>query len=323
MNISLQRLSAAAQVTGFNAEILEKVAQLLALLGKFQQHPYLKKKLVLKGGTALNLFYSDVQRLSVDVDLNYIGKEDRMAMLADRPKIDQAVQAVFAREGFSVKRIPDEHAGGKWRLRYLNAYGRTSNLEVDINFMCRVPLWPIAALDSTNVGGWQAIDIPILDFNELAAGKISALLARRKARDLFDSHWIMQSANLDPQRFRIAVIVYGAMNRKDWRTIHVEDIRFEARELVEQLFPTLRSGMLPDKKNAVDFGRDLVENCQRLLKPFLQWNEAERHFLDLLLDQGVIDPTILTTDIHLQDRIRRQPLLEWKAIHVRRYKGLT
>jgi hypothetical protein len=81
--------------------------------------------------------------------------------------------------------------------------------------------------------------------------------------------------------------------------------------------------MLPDKKNAVDFGRELVENCQRLLTPFLQWNEAERHFLDLLLDQGVIDPTILTTDIQLQDRIRRQPLLEWKAIHVRRNKGLT
>jgi len=323
MNISLQKLSAAAQATGFNAEILEKVAQLLELLAKFQQHPYLKKKLVLKGGTALNLFYSDVQRLSVDVDLNYIGKEDRMAMLADRPKIDQALQAVFAREGFSVKRIPDEHAGGKWLLRYPNAYGRTSNLEIDINFMYRVPLWPIAALDSINVGGWQARNIPILDFNELAAGKISALLARRKARDLFDSHWIMQSANLDPQRFRIASVVYGAMNRKDWRTIHIEDINFETIELVEQLFPTLRFGLLPDRKNAAEFGRNLVENCRRLLAPFLQWNEAERHFLDLLLDQGVIDPTILTTDIQLQDRIRRQPLLEWKAIHVRRYKGLT
>ena len=323
MNISLQKLTAAAQATGFNAEILEKVAQLLELLAKFQQHPYLKKKLVLKGGTVLNLFYSDVQRLSVDVDLNYVGEEERMAMLADRSKIDQALQAVFTREGFSVKRIPEEHAGGKWRLRYPNAYGRTSNLEIDINFMYRVPLWPIAELDSTKVGGWQAKKIPIADFNELAAGKISALLSRRKARDLFDSHWIMQSANLDPQRFRIALIVYGAMNRKDWRTIHVEDINFETIELVEQLFPTLRSGILPDKKNTVDFGRNLVENCRRLLAPFLQWNEAERHFLDLLLDQGVLDPTILTTNIQLQDRIRRQPLLKWKAIHILHYKGLT
>lgn len=323
MNISLRKLSAAAQATGFNAEILEKVAQLLDLLAKFQQHPYLNKSLVLKGGTALNLFYSDVQRLSVDLDLNYIGKEDRMAMLADRPKIDQVLQAVFVREGFSVKRIPDEHAGGKWRLRYPNAYGKTSNLEIDINFMYRVPLWPVASLDSTNIGGRQARNIPILDFNELAAGKISALLSRRKARDLFDSHWLLQSVNLDPQRFRIAVIVYGAMNRKDWRTIHAEDINFEAKELLEQLFPTLRSGMLPDRKNAVELGMGLVENCRRLLAPFLHWNEAERHFLDLVLDQGVIDPTILTTDIQLQDRIRRQPLLEWKAIHVRRYKELS
>ncbi|MCG2795115.1 MAG: nucleotidyl transferase AbiEii/AbiGii toxin family protein [Actinomycetia bacterium] len=34
-------------------------------------------KLVLKGGTALNLFYLDMPRLSVDIDLNYIGAAGR------------------------------------------------------------------------------------------------------------------------------------------------------------------------------------------------------------------------------------------------------
>jgi len=42
-----------------------------------------------------------------------VGVEDREAMLAERPRIEQAVQAVFAREGFTVRRMPDEHAGGK------------------------------------------------------------------------------------------------------------------------------------------------------------------------------------------------------------------
>ncbi len=73
---------------------------MLAALGS---HPYLKGKLALKGETALNLFVFNVPRLSFDIDLNYVGAEDREALLAERPRIEQAVQAVFAREGFTVR----------------------------------------------------------------------------------------------------------------------------------------------------------------------------------------------------------------------------
>jgi predicted nucleotidyltransferase component of viral defense system len=114
MRISPEKLAAEAEATGFRPDVLEKAAHLLGLLDAVRSHPYLKGKLVLKGGTALNLFVFDVPRLSVDIDLNYMGADDREAMLAERPKIEQAVHAVFAREGFSVRRMPDEHAGGKW-----------------------------------------------------------------------------------------------------------------------------------------------------------------------------------------------------------------
>ncbi len=43
-------------------------------------------------------------------------------------------------------------------------------------------------------------------------------------------------------------------------------------------------------------------------------------FLDLLLDRGVIEATLLTADVSLQQCIQTQPLLEWKAINVPRYK---
>ena len=94
-------------------------------------------------GTALNLFLFDLPRLSVDIDLNYVGALEREAMLADRPKVEQAVQAVFSREGFTIKRVPTEHAGGKWRLGYRSYTGQSGNLEVDLNFMFRQPLWEI------------------------------------------------------------------------------------------------------------------------------------------------------------------------------------
>jgi hypothetical protein len=156
MKISPEKLAAEAEATGFRPDVLEKVAHLLGLLDAMRSHPFLKGKLVLKGGTALNLFVFDVPRLSVDIDLNYVGAEDREAMLAERPKIEQAVQAVFSREGFTVRRMPEEHAGGKWSLRYGSAPSRTGNLEVDINFMFRVPLWPVMTSDSHPVGAWRA-----------------------------------------------------------------------------------------------------------------------------------------------------------------------
>jgi hypothetical protein len=65
VNLSLIRDIAATQ--RFQAETGEKVLRLKQILVEFQRHPALKQKLVLKGGTALNLFYLDLARLSVDI----------------------------------------------------------------------------------------------------------------------------------------------------------------------------------------------------------------------------------------------------------------
>jgi len=322
VNISYEKLTAQAEATGFRPDVLEKVARLLGLLEALKSHPALKGKLALKGGIALNLFVFKVPRLSVDIDLNYVGAEEREAMLTERPKIEQAVQAVFAREGFTVRRIPGEHAGGKWSLRYQNAAGMGSNLEVDLNFMFRVPLWPITISDSHPVATWKATQISIMDIHELAAGKLAALMARRQARDLFDSHGILNMKNLDHDRLRIAFVVYGAMNRKDWRKVSVNDVTFDAVELARQLIPTLRINVSEKQESPDEYGSRLVQECRQALSAILPFSEAERAFLDLLLDRGEIDSKILTTDSSLQRRIQRQPLLEWKAINVRKHKRL-
>ena len=75
----------------------------LEALEALRSHPFLKERIALKGGTALNLFIFDVPRLSVDIDLNYIGPADRVTMLEERPKIEQAVQAVCGRLGIRIR----------------------------------------------------------------------------------------------------------------------------------------------------------------------------------------------------------------------------
>ena len=115
-----------AGATGFQAEPLEKVIRLLGLLDALRSHPFLKTRIALKGGTALNLFVSEVPRLSVDIDLNYLGAAERETMQADRPKVEQAIRAVCGRLGIGIKRSPTDHAGGKWRLSYITVSGQTA-----------------------------------------------------------------------------------------------------------------------------------------------------------------------------------------------------
>jgi predicted nucleotidyltransferase component of viral defense system len=308
------------EATGFKTDAIEKVLQLLNLLNRLNSHPFLKGKFALKGGTALNLFVFNIPRLSVDIDLNYIGAIEREKMLEDRPKVEKAFEAVCSREGFTVKRKPVEHAGGKWRLSYQGFDGLPGNLEVDLNFMFRIPLWPVKALNSHPVGSFEATGIQVLDIHELAAGKLCALLARQQARDLFDSHQLLYRDDLEPEKLRIAFVVYGAMNRKDWRTVSLEDVSFEDDELSRQLLPLLRTRSAGEDESPVSHGNRLAKECRERLSVVLPFKEPEVQFLDLLLKNGEIVPSLLTADIDLQERIKQHPLLEWKALNVREHK---
>ena len=319
MKISPETLIKQAEATGFRPDMLEKAGLLLQLLDAIRNHPFLKNKLVLKGGTALNLFIFDVPRLSIDIDLNYVGAADRETMLAERPKVEKALQAVFSREGFTVRRVPAEHAGGKWQLRYPAASGQGGNLEVDVNFMFRIPLWPIQTMDSRSVGIWQAAGIAVVNMHELAAGKLTALLSRRQARDLFDCSNLFHLDGLDRKRLRLAFIVYGAMSRKDWRTVTPGDVDFDIADLDQKLIPTLRSSAI-ERIQKDNFGKILVTDCRKILSGLLPFTDNEMEFLDQVLDKGKIAPELLTDDADMQDRIRRHPLLEWKAMNVREFK---
>ncbi len=116
MKISKELLIKESGQTGFRAEILEKVWQLMNVLEGINAHPFLQGRLVLKGGTALNLFIFDLPRLSVDIDLNYIGMQSREGMISERPLIEKAMEAVFQRENLVIRRIPAKLLEGNGSL---------------------------------------------------------------------------------------------------------------------------------------------------------------------------------------------------------------
>jgi len=120
---SIQTLQRIADDTGHQAGTLEKVLRLLDILQETAGDTILSERLALKGGTALNVFHLGLDRLSVDIDLNYVGALDRSAMEAERPEVEAALNRLLASQGYFVRRRPDEHAGGKWLLRFDSALG--------------------------------------------------------------------------------------------------------------------------------------------------------------------------------------------------------
>ena len=158
-------------------------------------------------------------------------------MRRERPLVEEALQAVFSREDYTVRRMPEEHAGGKWSLRYRTAYGGNARIEVDVSYIYRVPLWPLSMMRSRPLGSWETLEFPMVDVHELAAGKLAALFARQRAWDLFDCSLIFSLDTLDIEKLRTPFVVYGAMNRRDWRTVGLEDVDFDPSELSCQLIP--------------------------------------------------------------------------------------
>ena len=310
------------QAGGYRPEIFEKVLYHMRLLELLNGHPYLKNRLVLKGGTALNLFEFDLPRLSVDIDVNYIGSADLETMQAERPKIEQAITDVCNRAEITVERRASEHAGGKWQLRYPSALGGGGNLQFDVNFMLRVPLWPVVLKDSRRVGEFQVKQIPLLDITELAAAKLVALLARHVARDLFDAHQLFTKKVLDDARLRLAFVVYGAMNIEDWRKVSIDHVAFDAEELKQNLIPVLRREVVEELEKEEKWTERLVIETKAGLQRLLPLSEAEHDFLETLLEKAEVKADLLTKDAQQIERINLQPMLRWKVVNVRKFKKL-
>ena len=322
MNLTSQAIAREVATTGFGAEPLEKVFRLMGLLDALHSHPFLKTRMALKGGTALNLFHFDVPRLSVDIDLNYIGAADQDTMLAERSKVEQAVQAVCSREGLTVKRAPSDHAGGKWRLTYVGTKGNSGNLELDVNFMLRTPLWPCVRKDCHVVGSVRAAPVSVLDLHELTAGKLAALLARSASRDIFDAHALLVAPELDAAKLRLGFVVYGGINRKDWRTVSTADVKADADEALVELVPMLRADRAPAKREVAAWIAKLIAECRERLSFVLPLSEGEMEFLRRLNDAGEIAPELLTPDPAMQAKLQAHPGLKWKALNVRKHRGL-
>ncbi len=110
--------------------------------------------------------------------------------------------------------------------------------------------------------------------------------------------------------------------RHDARRFEPRGVTVSLKEVRDSLLPLLRVESRPFDGDVEATAARVNAAALTVAENLLDWTGLEREFLDRLLDRGEIAAEVLADDPGQQALIRGQPLLHWKALNVRKFKGL-
>jgi len=310
MKYNADYISDISRKTGFDAVSLEKALRLKEILQELARHPFLQDKLVLKGGTAINLFLFNLPRLSVDIDLNYVGQVERDRMLEERPLVERAVEQVCRGLGHQIQSGINEHALREYYLGFTNAAGRSDRLQIEINFLMRVLALPSARLEAARLADEGRCHFPVLAVEELMAGKLKAMIERGQPRDLYDLFRFVQAGlPYDAELLRKLTALFASTLDRDLRDYAPERYsRIDQEEVERLLHPLLRAEDRPSAGEMVAVVRPLLLS---VLDP-----TKEKRYFDAMA-AGNYQPELLFPEYpEVAARVARHPALIWKASNV-------
>ena len=308
-------LEKVAKETGFIRDNLEKVVRLSNILEFLVSNDSLKRKLVLKGGTAINLTVFDMPRLSVDIDLDYCCNSDKETMMSDRAVIGQEILGHMQSNGYTLHpSSKNTHALDSWVFSYLNSGGNRDNIKIEINYMMRAHiLEPLTR--KTSVPFIEEVDVYALSPLELFGSKIKALTERAAPRDMYDVNRMIQNQLFKDDQMDILrkiVVFYLAVGGKNKPE---KEYSFERIQNIK--FPQIRSSLIPVLKKTEKFDfEEAKANVVSFLSKLLSLGEAEKNFIDSF-NQGEYKPELLFDDGEIIERIKEHPMALWKINEVK------
>lgn len=308
-------LEQAAADTGYPASSLEKVVMLGDLAGDIARHPFLQEALALKGGTALNLGFGPPSRLSVDLDFNYIGHLDRERMLEDRPKCEDAILDLAQRKGYQVQQSADAFAGRKFYCAYSSAVGTKDRIEIDLNYLFRLPLEPPQRRALWQPGEVDRPQLMMVSITELLIGKLLAFFDRAAIRDIWDVGRLPEIAPevIKSQRFRAHFIALSATLNHPLHDYTLDRIkeRVSTGRIESGLMPMLNASDLKAAEKTVQQAFDVVH-------PFLSLTPQEQEYINGVSKGRLRLDMLFPEDEQTAARLSKHPALLWKIKNVRR-----
>lgn len=315
MSVSLEYFQLCSAQTGYAIGPLEKVVRLGEIAADIARHPFLGKVLALKGGTALNLCLDQPHRLSVDLDFNYIGHLERDKMLTDRPQVEEALVKLAGRKAYRIQKSADAFAGRKIYLTYRSVTGKNDRIEVDLNFLFRLPIAGTMTQEMWQPGELERPTVLIVSFQEILVGKLLAYLDRIAVRDAWDLAYLPVQAKevMISERFRSWFIALSAILDHPLTT-YTRDLiekRITDHTVTEQLAPMLIGQAAPLQPS------DLIERSWAIIYPFMMLSDKEAKYI-ASIQHGELYPELLFMDDPEEGkRMALHPAILWKLVNVR------
>ena len=313
MSVSADYLLRCSVETGFPAATLERVVRLGELAADVARHPVLGEVLALKGGTPLNLGFGPPHRLSVDLDYNYVAHVAREQMFADRPRIEDAVVHLAERQGYRVQRSADAFAGRKLHLHFRSVLGPAGLVQVDVNYLHRLPLDEPVTLTLWQPGGLDQPGVRVVGGRELLVGKLLALLDRGSPRDAWDVAALPAPMRelLGQSRLRQLFLAMAATLDQPLPSYRHERLEsaLTGQAVREQLAPMLTAGQRLDAE-------ELAAEAWRTVEPLVHLSPEETAYF-AALDEGELRLELLFPDEPAEAaRLSAHPALQWKLANL-------
>lgn len=260
----------------------------------------------LKGGSAINLFYRDMPRLSVDIDLAYVPIEDRAASLRN---IDAALDRIMDSFGRGNRDVHLQRiaGGGNLETRILAARG-AARVKIETSPVMRGTVLPPARMRVSDMveDAFGFAEMPVLAFEDLFAGKLHAALDRQHPRDLYDVRLLYENEGLTDDLFRVFLVYVAASGRPPHELLAPSVIPIEELYTEEFVGMTREDIALPELEAArtrliADVRGRLTGKAAAFL---LSLHEAEPDFALIDLPQA-----------------ERLPAIQWKLLNLRRLKA--
>ena len=225
----------------------------------------------LKGGTAINLFYRDMPRLSVDIDLAYLPLRNRDESLE---AIDAALKRIEEgiRQGLPGAEITHAFLSDtKWCIR-LTVHHGGSQVKIEVTPVLRGSVHdPMEKeLSPTAAQRFGYVKMQLLSFEDLYGGKICAALDRQHPRDLFDVKLLLENEGIDTALKNTFLVYLLSHNRP------MAEMLAPHRKEIDALFEKEFRGMT-EREISVDA---LVETREHLIETIhAKIEEKDKAFL--------------------------------------------
>lgn len=226
-----------------------------------------EKCFALKGGTAINLFYRELPRLSVDIDLLYLPSESREVALANIRNALTRLSSLIE-QTISGVRVQNTHEQQDNSLRLILQQNEV-RIKVELSPVIRGTVFPSNMMEicETAEDEFGYAEVQVASLPDLYAGKLCAALDRQHPRDLFDVKLLFENEGFTEnlrKTFLVFLISHQrpmsellSPHRKDLKDVYeteftqMTDISITLEDLEttrEELIATIQKELTSDEK---------------------------------------------------------------------------